>query len=344
MFNSNKLKSFLLHFPPGLENLAIQIVKENLLSTEIIFSNEEYLALRTNSPSFHITLPYFETVYFIFKFYKDQNHNLDFLLEDSLKLPNLEQNLKAVKSEKNVSYRIVESKPNYKNKNKYRALVNKIETKLKTRGVHIDRTNPDFDIRIAEEETFGFVGIRISEPPEYISKFQTGSIRKEVASCMIYLSQPKPTDIFCDPFCGGGIIPILRSQMFKYKEIFASDKDTSNLKNKLDNLNFNINHLQILNSPIQALQHKLNLKVNKIVTDPPWGNLDKNINVKSLYQNMFKTFKAISSSNSIIVVTSPHKKIITNLVNSTNSLEIKDEIKTFASGRKTFIYKILFIK
>lgn len=121
-------------------------------------------------------------------------------------------------------------------------------------------------------EMVGFFMLRITENKKKLNK---GELRPELTNLLCRLSSPKESDIFLDPFCGSGAIPLERSRIADFKGIFVSDKDENlvkELKNKIK---------KIKASKIQKSFFVKNLDFFKntfednffdvIVTDPPWG-------------------------------------------------------------------------
>ena len=49
------------------------------------------------------------------------------------------------------------------------------------------------------------------------------SLRPSAAAALIWLSRPRPTDIFLDPMCGAGTLLIERGEAGRYKQLYAGD-------------------------------------------------------------------------------------------------------------------------
>jgi tRNA G10 N-methylase Trm11 len=165
----------------------------------------------------------------------------------------------------------------------------------------LDNKEYKYDLRVVQKEEYGYIGVRISNPPEYTDQLQKKSLRREIAYYMLHMSEIDKGDILLDPFCGGGIIPIMRHEIGQYQKIYASDIDVRSIKSKVGDMNISI---------IESDIDKLDIKVNKIVTDPPWGYIEDIDDLKKFYFNMLDRFYQLTYPNSIIVILTPHISLI----------------------------------
>jgi tRNA G10 N-methylase Trm11 len=179
----------------------------------------------------------------------------------------------------------------------------------------IDNRKPDYDIRIIEKEDYGFIGVRVTKPAEYSDSIQKGSLRKEIAYYMLFMSEVDKEDILLDPFCGGGVIPLLRKSMGKYKSIYCSDISIKDIRTKIEG-DTNLQSFEIIESDIYELRKKLETKVNKIVTDPPWGAMSKLDSIQKFYFDMLDIFYSISNPNSLVILLTPHIEIVNSYIES----------------------------
>lgn len=327
-------------FPEGLKVTILQIASEGKIYSEIVAIGDNYIIYKSTKTQNEIReLYYFEVSFVIIKYFPN-----DFCLDSQIKwiYKNLKYFMSSIidiigKSSK--SLRIVESKKggnviNYANK------IKDIEFRI-SKNINIDRGHPDIELRIIEREEYGLIGIRISKPPEYVDDFQKNSVRKEIAYIMNYLSEPSDLDIFLDPFCGAGMIPIMRSKMASYDKIIVSDIDTSNINQKISKLKYKFVNLTIIESSIQKLHTKLKINVNKIVTDPPWGLIQNVPDIKDFYSIIFNKLIKITYSGSIIVLLTVYEDYIKQIVNNNHKiLFIDQKLNVKVSGHNSVILKI----
>ena len=185
---------------------------------------------------------------------------------------------------------------------------------------------------IYRSENIGFFMLRITENKK---KLMRGELRPEIANILCRLSQPKDTDVFCDPFCGSGAIPLQRSKIGGFRGIFAMDIDEkviSSLKEKTKKIksakfkkSFFIKHQDFLHNSFQ------DNFIDVIVTDPPWGyfqNIDDNF-----YDLVFKEFaRVIKLGGCLVLLTALKDKV------HSAEFELKDKYDILLSGQKAGIF------
>lgn len=300
-------------FPEGLTEIIIEIIKNQKVSLNILEKGSNYVVFTSNKNINEVAkLDYFEVSYVLIKHF-----DKDFSINNQLNWINNNLNtvttsIKALIGNERKTFRIVESRRSG-NKTEFNNAIRKIEDRLSSKIV-IDRGHPNFELRVIEKEGYGLVGIRITRPPEFIDEFQRNSVRKEIAYVMSYLSEPQSNDIVLDPFCGGGIIPLIRSKNNLYKKIIVSDINIEQVRQKLNSLGVKIKDTSFISSPVEKLPQKIDGKINKIITDPPWGFIQRIPDIEKFYLDSFKSFIEILEAKSIIVILTPHEGIIKKII------------------------------
>lgn len=124
----------------------------------------------------------------------------------------------------------------------------------------VDRQDPRLTFwLLARREGFGFLGLRLTRGEPALPQ---GALRPELCHLLCLLSDPKPTDVFLDPFCGSGAIPLERT-VFPAKEIWAGDTDIAKTKHHPS--------VRVTRMDALRLEQFENESIDVIVTDPPWG-------------------------------------------------------------------------
>lgn len=323
-------------FPEGLVKVIKKIIIEGKYADEVINEGSSFVVYSTNKKPEEISkIQFFETTFLLVEFF-NQNHYISNQIRWIANNPNKVFVISKSISRKDPTFRVVESR-NSGDKKKYVSQIKKVEMML-SQKIAIDRGHPDFEIRLVEKSDYGFIGFRITNPPEYFDLFQRGSIRKEIAYVLNYLSNPERDDVFIDPFCGSGIIPLLRSQMAAYSKIIASDRDTSFLKDKMQSLNIKKNNFIVKRSNIETLKLD-NTLVNKIVTDPPWGLIQAIPDLDKFYQETLRKFLDICTSNArVVIISSSEYSVLRGIKCFGGTIRLVEKLAIKASGRKTFIF------
>lgn len=324
------------NIPKGFQELIKKILIEEIRDVTVLSYNEEYIVFEsTTEPEKIKDLVFLEQTFILLKFDK-KNSDLKSLTNwFSTSTKEIDQILNSVNLKKR-SFRLVGTSYRLSNR-EIQNLINKVRTNLK-----INNTNPDHDIRFVEKKDHSFIGIRITSSRESRDQFQFGSLRKEIAYMMLYLSEMDKNDIFIDPFAGGGLIPILRSKIHPYKRITASDIDISKMRIKIQEDHSLRNNIELLESDIHKISERGRQKYNKVVTDPPWGEIEKIRDIKGFYKSILDDIYAITDENAKVILLTPHLDIISKyLERRCKSIELLDTFFGFVSGKEVNIVKLI---
>ena len=332
-------KTYYSQFPFGFSKLVTEILPK-VTDAKVIKIADDYVLWESNlSPSQISKLDFVETSFLVVNYFeKDYKilQQIDWINKNKAKLVSIIHNIDIFKKS---SFRVVVSQVG-KHSSIYNRDMDKIEKQLSS-SIKINRGQPDYELRLIEKKDYGFIGIRVSKTREYIDDFQVNSVRREVAYYMNYLSEPHKNDVFIDPMCGGGMIPILRSKMGGYKKIVACDIRMNNFRSKLRILRkqgIQFNNFEEYECGITEIPTRIKYKANKIVVDPPWGVMQKVKDIDKFYQNMFRVFESICDKDATIVLLVNNEELI---INNTNDIfEISGIYRGLVSGREASIIKL----
>lgn len=251
------------------------------------------------------------------------------------------------------SFRLIVSRENqFISANK--DLIKNIENMLsKNKHLKLNRLLPDIEFWLlirSEGETF--FCMRLTKKLNQEKYLEKGELRPELASILCLISEPQDNDVFMDPFCGHGAIPIQRLFIpnCNYQKIIASDSNSmliSGLRSKLSRLakkkkiiNFSIENFDALN-----LKSLSNNSIDKIVTDPPWGLRASKIDDIEKFQNsMMHEFHRVLTKDSMVVILAKKEIFDKTLQNNQDKFRLIKEYTTIVSGQKASVYKLQAIK
>jgi tRNA G10 N-methylase Trm11 len=333
---------YISFYPKGFSSIVETILKDIIGDVSILYKNDSSIVYQTSKDwRFVSKLTFFETSFYLMKlFIEPQEFLLKNMITWAINNPRFYNKIKDFDSNSN-TFRIVDSRKIH-NKKEFQNEIKLIEEKLESSfRVRIDRGHPDFEVRFIEKENFGFIGIRISKPPQYTDEFQRNSLRKEVASLMIYLSEPSENDVFLDPFCGSGMIPLLRARHSPYKRIIATDKNAKEILKRMKQTQVKLINFDVIQVDLENLSHKVSKNISKIVTDPPWGLIEKGLDIENFYSTMFDQFQKLLVKNGFIILLSNRMEEIEKTVNSKKSyFEIVKKYEVTISGRSSSLFKV----
>lgn len=269
----------------------------------------------------------------------------------------LEKILAVVAHDKNLSHQIAVNLPPRRRNFKIvsslenrmvpvsRALLRTLELViLRTRGMRLNIKKPNLEFwALLRREGYGFFGIRITYPFRDEGYREKGELRKEIAYIMSFISKPSPKDVVLDPFAGYGTIPLERARSFPYKEIIAVDKDgnlVSKLKQKIKAFGKNVN---VIRGDALALNGIQDSSIDKIISDPPWGEYKGMPNLEKFYEAMLKEFNRVLKSDSIVILLVGAKEIFENVLRSkfANTFRLERKYDILVSGKKAAIYRLI---
>lgn len=326
-------------FPTGFSKLVTEILPK-VTDGKVDKIGDDFILWESNlSPAQISKLDFVEVSYLVINYFeKDFKilQQIDWINKNKAKLVSIIHNIDIFKKS---SFRVVVSQVG-KHSSIYNSDMAKMEKQLSS-AIKINRGQPDYELRLIEKKDYGFIGVRVSKTREYIDDFQVNSVRREVAYYMNYLSEPHKNDVFIDPMCGGGMIPILRSKMGGYKKIVACDSRMNNFRSKLRILRkqgIQFSNFEEYECGIKEVTNRIKYKVNKIVVDPPWGVMQKVKDLDKFYQDMFKVFESICDKDATIVLLVNNEQLIID--NVTDKFEVRGAYKGLVSGREANICKL----
>jgi tRNA G10 N-methylase Trm11 len=148
------------------------------------------------------------------------------------------------------------------------------------------------------------------------------------------MTEPSPSDIVLDPFCGCGGIAAARAQNFPFRAAYASDTDLRRVK-KVPQVVYREADISKLHEWLPADS------VDKIVTDPPWGLYDTGLDIAELYAVMFEQFERVLTSDGVIVLLTAQKELTRRLLQEPRfKLSITQAYDILVSGKKAGVFVI----
>lgn len=222
-------------------------------------------------------------------------------------------------------------------------LMKQLEHKISSQTrLRPNRSKPDHEFWLLQRsEGFGFFALRISHHKSYDKALQKGELRPELANILCRLSRPSHGELFLDPFCGSGAIPLQRAR-FPVGLIFASDSDHQ----KIDSLKQRIRKLGLEKKIIARCESALELRryqdgsIHKIVTDPPWGHFESTqIPLNEFYDRMLAEFcRLLAPEGMLVVLTAQDAILETTIQKNASKLETLKKFNILLSGKKAVIY------
>ncbi len=223
-----------------------------------------------------------------------------------------------------------------------RQLLQRVERHIqKESGLRLNVQKPDLEFWfISRREGAVLFGLRFTRVRAETKQRRKGELRVELAHVLCLLSEPKSFDVVCDPFVGYGAIAIERARSFPYQKIYASDIDET-LVRELRRKTGGMKNMQVA----QANELRLNLpdaSIDKIITDPPWGEYREIPSLERFYEGMFREFNRVLKASGIIVILIGPKETFENVLQNKfgQTFVMNSKYDILVSGKKAAVYKI----
>lgn len=225
-------------------------------------------------------------------------------------------------------------------------LMQKLEGRISGKiGIKPHRAKPDFEFWLSQRsEGHGFFAFRLSYHKAYDKILQKGELRPELANILCRLSEPLPDELFLDPFCGSGAIPIQRAKFFPKGLVIASDIDEQkvrSLKDRAKALNLK-KRLVIRQDDALNLTRYQDGSIHKIVTDPPWGHFTQvSSPIADFYTRMLTEFARILQPGGRIVIVTGETLAFEDCLTQVSNLSLVQKFSILLSGKKAGVYVLI---
>ena len=215
-----------------------------------------------------------------------------------------------------------------------------LEEKLRAEScLRPDRSLPDSEFwTMVRSDGQGWLLKRLSRHKAYDKLLSPGELHPELAYMLCWLSDPKPGDIICDPFCGHGAIPRERCRRFPYSEIFAFDTEERRLASARRKLPRRGNVHIKKQDALKLTEVLAPGTVDAFVTDPPWGLYqDVGMSLEEFYSRALAEMSACLKPGGRIVLLTAAKDALPAALKSAPGLSLAGRYDILVSGKKAGI-------
>ncbi len=323
----------------GLENPVSDFLKEDISDLVIENIYDGLIIYNTPASTDKIqNLRFINNTFFILKIIRQKDLSFSELTRQIIKDGKIYDIPKEItKGAKN--FRIVISKENALTKidNHYLIKIENYFSVLLKLKIH--RANPDLEIWIIiRSEGFTFIGIRISKHANYEKVLHKGELHPQIANIMCRMANIHPTDTVLDPFAGYGAIPLECANHFNAAKIFAGEKDKQVyflLKEKLLKTGVVVGKWDGLNN-----NSFTNGSIDKIITDPPWGQFREISEINTFYRQMLTESERLLKPSGLAVVLTAQKGVLVEQLKSVPNLTLNNRYDILLSGKKAGVFLI----
>lgn len=335
------MTEYLIITSRNLEDITLQELKEN--NIKILNKDYRKLKVESNNPQELLKLKSPDDIIIFLKEFEDTNHftgNLDNIVKKikELDLTNAIKICKQVREIKEPTFAVTAS---IIGKRQFRQdyLKFKVASVLKTKKlIHQEESKPEIDFHIIIFNNSINLGIRLTKNPLYKRYYKVkalkGSLKANIAYCMLRLGEVKPEEIVLDPFCGAGTIPIEAALLGAKTFGFDIDKEAIRLaKRNTGRAKTQVTY-EIKDSRNTNLEPK---SIDKIVSNLPFN---KQIGIDSprrFFTKVLQESDKILKSKGKMIFLTIHSRLIKDLLNETKSFKLINEREISLFGLKPVI-------
>jgi len=225
-------------------------------------------------------------------------------------------------------------------------LMTQLEHWIKVRtGLVLNRSKPDIQFWLLQRtEGYGFFSVRITRHKSYDKILRKGELRPELANILCRLSEPSVDEIFLDPFCGSGSIPIQRVQNFPQALVIASDNDekiVTSLRDRVEELDLRKRIVVRRDDALHLVRYS-DGSIHKIVTDPPWGHfVELKMPLEVFYRRMMAEFVRVLRKEGCLVMLTAQTSLTDEIIEGCVKLRLLKKYNILLSGKKACVYVLV---
>ena len=191
------------------------------------------------------------------------------------------------------------------------------------------------------EEDLGLLGVRITDiGRQKVKSYPPGELRQEIAHLLILLSAPTAEDVILDPFAGSGAIALERINSSPFKYLYASDLDESKIEELKRKTKWAYQKIQVTKADALKLTYLDDSSIDKIITDPPWGQFEEISNQQEFYHQMLTQFHRLLKPSGLLVLLLSRDIDLVSHLSSFPTLILKQKLDVLVSGKKSSVYLI----
>ena len=335
------MNSYFSSFITGLDEVVSEGLKSCLPESKITQLFDGLVIWKTNAPVERIKeIRFFNNSFLLLS--QTKTTDLEPFVRQVLENEEITKRLTPFLPKTKASFRIMFSQENQPASVSPKLLAD-LEKKFIFRNLFVNRSNPEVELLfLIRSEGQGFLGLRLTRHKDYKKTLPAGELRPELAHLLCLISDPRPEDIFLDPFAGYGAIPVERASAFLYKQIFAGDIDIIRI-NDLKAKTKKFGRLIIGRWDATKLSAFQNGSIDKIVTDPPWA-IHSKIDIKELYPKFLREAYRILKKCGVLVVLVADKELWENCLEKILGFKVEKKYTILVSGKKAAIYKIIKVE
>ncbi|MGH3850976.1 MAG: TRM11 family SAM-dependent methyltransferase, partial [Pseudonocardiaceae bacterium] len=208
-------------------------------------------------------------------------------------------------------------------------------------GLQADRRGGDVELWVTHRRGEERVSLAVRLDRARSQVTPKGALRPEVAAALVRVVPPRSEDVVLDPFAGSGAIPVERAR-YPYRQLIAADIDPASVRSLKAlarrgalGLRPHVERVDVAD----IIRGLLYAKVDRVITDPPWGIFRADADLTGLYRSMWATIDALLAPNGLAVVLTAATEEARMALSGTDLVE-KATLPVLINGKKATVLAI----
>ncbi|MBD3182139.1 methyltransferase domain-containing protein [Candidatus Poribacteria bacterium] len=263
---------------------------------------------------------------------------------DLLAYSMIHKNAHRSKGKKNLTFRVystMDSRHNFRRIDAQKSVESAIMRNYKWK---MDIQNPTIEFRIDLKNEKAIFGLKLIDEHERTEKYKIAhlpaSLKPTLAYCMCLMSEPSPMDVFVDPMCGAGTIPMERTYAGPYKTLIAGDVEEGIIHTARENIESSRRNIYLGVWDVNAIPLTAN-SVDKVVCNLPFGKkIGSHLQNEEMYPDFFREMNKILKSGGMMVLLTSEKQLILGVLGNYKNMNLRQINEINLLGTQAFIFVI----
>lgn len=190
----------------------------------------------------------------------------------------------------------------------------------------LDRDTAPLEIWLQQIGRELLVSVRLTTPDHRarggrVSE-RAAALRPTVAAAMVWLTQPRPDDVFLDPMCGSGTILLERAVAERYGMLLGGDNEAAAVAATLANFGPRHQPREIKRWDARELPLKA-ASVSAVACNLPWGRqIGEHADLPALYHEALRELVRVTQTGGRIVLLTSEWKLLKDIIAQTAGLRL----------------------
>lgn len=198
----------------------------------------------------------------------------------------------------------------------------------------------EFWVSRRRDSRFISLGVRLDVPGQ--AKVPKGALSPHLSAALVCWIEPRPSDVFLDPFAGSGAIPAARAR-YEHRELLVGETDPDAIgvlrtkqRNGAFGPNSRVRSCDFLDADAVRRTYG-SAGVDRVITDPPWGFFAASqTDIDAFHRTMWLNMDSVVRPGGQIAILTARVESALRSIDGT-TLEIQSMSPVLVNGKKASV-------